>query len=514
MLRKTYFYHRVRPAGTMLCCRALRLEVRPNNDPAGLFAFLKKRPRLIVLAAVLLLAALALRVGIAMHTESVEWPDEIFQTREPAHHLAYGNWVATWEYRAGARSWVFPAVLSVVMRLSGWMAPGSRGYLAGIEIFLSLISLLTVIFGALFAYRCSGWPGAIIAGFGCAFWYELIYYAPRALAEVVAGSLLLPALYLGAYSHRDGKPDRRRLAFGCLLCGLAIALRLQLAPVAMVAIAGFCWGRWKQSLPIVLVCMSVPVLAFGIVDALTWSYPFQSYIENFRFNATGGGNRFGTEPVYWYLVRLVRHLGLLVPLALLGMRRLPLLACAALAVLIPHSLIAHKEFRFLIPMLGMAVILGALGLAEVCGWIANRMSYYRPAVIAAAGCIVLSLLSAQMAWLYPNWHKASAGNILLRDLSADEALCGVGIVGDPWYEEAQYTYLHRNVPIYLISDTSALMKTKQSFNAMLSRASINPGSIGFERMKCVREVCLYERPGGCTPNSQYEINAVLKRMNQ
>lgn len=401
------------------------------------------------------------------------------------------------------------------MRLSDWLAPGSRDYLLGIEIFLSLLSLPTVIFGALFAYRGGGWPAEVIAAFGCAFWYELVYYAPKAFAEVVAGDLLLAALYLGAYCEERGQVNRIRLATACLLCGTAVALRVQTAPAVLVAIAWFCWKRWSATVPVALVCAALPVLAFGVVDAFTWSYPFQSFIQNVRLNASGVASHFGTEPVYWYAVQLLRHFGLLLPLAILGVGRLPFLGWIALAFLIPHSLIAHKEYRFLAPILAMVVILAAIGLAQLCEWVNDKLSRPRAAAFAAAtGCAVLALLSIQMAWMFPRWRHGSAGNLLLRDLSTDESLCSLGVVEDPWYEEAQYTYLHRDVPIYVVPRKADLPQAQQSFNVMLSSAQLDASAAGFERLKCVGQTCLYERPGGCVPNAQFTVDSFLKRTNQ
>jgi hypothetical protein len=45
------------------------------------------------------LTALLLRVGLAMRVPSMAHPDEIFQTQEAAHRLAYGYRIVTWEGR-------------------------------------------------------------------------------------------------------------------------------------------------------------------------------------------------------------------------------------------------------------------------------------------------------------------------------------------------------------------------------------------------------------------------------
>ena len=102
------------------------------------------------------LIALALRVGVAIRLPSIEWPDEIVETLEPAHHLAYGYGIVTWEFRRGIRSWVFPAFLAGVMRATDWMGPGSIGYIRAITIVLSLLSLTTVWFGYAWGKRAGG----------------------------------------------------------------------------------------------------------------------------------------------------------------------------------------------------------------------------------------------------------------------------------------------------------------------------------------------------------------------
>ena len=159
-----------------------------------------------------MLIGLFLRVGAAIRFPNVNHTDEIFETQEPAHHLAYGYGVVTWEWRRGVRSWVFPAFLAGVMRTTDWMGPGSKGYELGIAIVLSLLSLTTVWFGFAWAKRASGTDAAIIAAGACATWYELIYFAPKALTEVVATHALLPGLYLGIYGERLGERKRMFLA--------------------------------------------------------------------------------------------------------------------------------------------------------------------------------------------------------------------------------------------------------------------------------------------------------------
>src|SRR5665811_210921 len=67
--------------------------------------------------AALALAA-ALRVWAALFDHSIYWPDEIFQTLEPAHHLAFGHGLMAWEFRDGARSWALPGAYAGLFEIA------------------------------------------------------------------------------------------------------------------------------------------------------------------------------------------------------------------------------------------------------------------------------------------------------------------------------------------------------------------------------------------------------------
>ena len=105
--------------------------------------------------------------------------------------------------------------LAGIMRASTWLGSGSSGYLLAITIVLSLISLTAVWFGYAWAKRASGTPAAIVAAVACSFYFGLVYFAPKALTEVVAAHVMLPGLYFGVYGERPG--ERKRLFFAALL---------------------------------------------------------------------------------------------------------------------------------------------------------------------------------------------------------------------------------------------------------------------------------------------------------
>jgi GPI mannosyltransferase 3 len=63
----------------------------------------------VLLAALVLVAAALPRLWAALADHSLFWCDEIHQSLEPAHRALFGYGFVPWEYRVGARSWLFRA---------------------------------------------------------------------------------------------------------------------------------------------------------------------------------------------------------------------------------------------------------------------------------------------------------------------------------------------------------------------------------------------------------------------
>jgi len=59
-----------------------------------------------------LAAGAALRLWLAFSDDGVHWPDEIYQTLEPAHRAAFGYGLLAWEFLEGARSWALPGLIA------------------------------------------------------------------------------------------------------------------------------------------------------------------------------------------------------------------------------------------------------------------------------------------------------------------------------------------------------------------------------------------------------------------
>ena len=472
------------------------------------------RTRKILAWVTLLGFALALRVGLAVGRPNIFFPGEIFQTLEPAHRLVYGYGVIPWEWRLGIRSWVLPAFLAGVMRVTAWMGPASAGYLLGTTITLSLISLVTIWFGYAWAKRASGTPAAVVAALACSFYFGLVYFAPKALTEMVAAHVMLPGLYLGIYGQKLG--ERKRLFLAGLFCGLAACLRIQLLPAIVFAVVYFCYPRWRARAPAVVAGVTVPVLLFGVVDWITWSYPWQSFIRYYEFNLVRGPGKELTlvQPWYWYPMVILLLIGPAILFLFHGARRSPFLAVFCVIVVISHSAIPHKEVRFIYPILAPAITLAAMGVVDLLAEMKRGVKFLdNRKWVAAIGAMRLLGSSAMLAAQCADWYKTSWGIGAFDRLSREAGLCGVGIYDRIYWESGGYTHLHRDVPMVQVGSAAELAQDAPIFNALIAPLNAPGVPSEFRQLQCWKGVCLLERPGTCavTPADR-ELNAYLRRI--
>src|SRR5262249_53100936 len=156
------------------------------------------------------------------------------------------------------------------------------------------------------------------------------------------------ALFFSVVARESG--SRRSLLLSGACWALAVGLRLHLAPAAAV---GFVWvarkdlRKWRD----LLIGGASVMTFFGLLDWLTWSYPFQSFALNFWRNIVQRkASFFGESPPFEYALSLLQTWGWasvpLLGLGFLAFRRYSLLWLSALAILVSHSAIAHKEYRF------------------------------------------------------------------------------------------------------------------------------------------------------------------------
>lgn len=484
-----------------------------------------------------LAVALGVRLWIVATHTYIVWPDETFQYLEPAHRLAFGSGVITWEFLDGIRSWFLPGILAGIMRLTALVDPNPDGYVLTSRVLCVLASLAVPFVGFRIAERRAGPAAALLAGLLCALATETVYFAPVVMTEPLATDAALLAIWLG-----DGAPCRRRLLGAGLLFGLAASLRYQYAPIlAVVALAQHA-RRPRDLLVVAAAGLAVVVPVLGLLDWITWGVPFQSVWLNFLRNATQGVSAaMGAEGWYfypaYYLVAWGPLAGALLICAVLGAVRAPLLGLAVVATIALHSLAPHKELRFVFLATACMPTLIGIGLATLLRRLRRLPRLRTPglalpmaALLALAVSGYTALAGYGRATPPDAWHRDRS---MLQATAAARAVpgaCGLAIRTIWVYRSGGYSYWHRDLPIYFETWDAAQVLDTTSFRLNLASeldgrpvrqfpAAELPSHAGafnvivgapddalpgFAQHACFGEAtkadpryCVFVRPGGC-----------------
>mgnify|MGYP003647882684 CR=1 FL=1 len=473
------------------------------------------------LVFILALAA-TVRIGLALLLPNLFWPDEIFQTIEPAHRLAFGNGIESFEWHIGLRSYVLPGVLAGILRVTEPLGAGSAGYLGGVLIALSLLSIWPVAAAARIAGHRGDQVAALFAACLAAVWFDLVYFAPKALTEVVAGHLLVPAIAIGLTAATT---SRRPVLIATFLLGLAVALRPHVVPGAAIAWLWFVSRAPKLRLLPALAGAVLPTLLFGLVDWFTHGRAFDSFLVNVSFNVGEGRSLdWGWLPKYYYAVYLwntwTPPIAVLFGLLwVIGLRRAPLPAAVAIAIIGVHSLLGHKEYRFIYPAIPLLLIGVAVGAATL---VAKLRSERQP--WATAGGIAVFVAAAVVAGVdfhrqktptglgdkrapTSYWHAFSGELSAMRDLSKRDDVLGVAVADIDWQYSGGYSWLHHDVPIYFLNRPKTPTPAWPHVNYVVSRSASTPAA--FVEVARYGEVRLLRREGTVVDRPDYDLNAIL-----
>lgn len=404
------------------------------------------------------LAAFPFRVG---------WFDEIWQYLEPAWHLVAGPWIQTWDYREGLRSWLIPELLSVPMGIGHALSPETTLHLLLVRLTLAALSLVIVGSAVSLGLKLSRLHG-ILAGFVAATWFELLFFAPRALSEPIGLALLMGAIWL-LIARRT--PGPRQFALAGLLMGLCFVARIQYAPALLtlaILTARKDWrGAWLPMIAGGCGALAIDALA----DLAMGAMPFRWMIEAVRINILEGrAQAYGTLPLTGYFSLIAWHWYLaLVPILLLawiGAKRYPALLWIALVHLGFHSLIGHKEFRFVLASTALLVILAAIGSAELL----RRVPRERLVLATIAALTVWGGASVVLARgnFAPNWTMETDLAEALEKAGRPGKTCGLALYRPRDTVAGSYALYRRATPIYRLTGPEQAARHAGAFDVVLA----------------------------------------------
>jgi hypothetical protein len=394
----------------------------------------------------------AIRLFTTFGNIAVLHPDEIFQYLEQGHRLASGSAVVPWEFDYGIRSWLPASLAAGVMKASASVSSNPLTYIFALRLLAATFSLVPIYVAFRLVLPLAGLVWATTAGLLSAAWYHSLLSSTSLLTEVLAAYLLFLAVLVASDGDKQG---RKSAVLGGLLA-LILCFRFQMAPAVLVITWWHCRSflheRW---LPVLLAGSATLFVFSGVFDWLTLGTPFQSIWLNFYLNAVKGvSGSFGRSEWFAYLVAIAPRGSIallpLVWLAVIGAQRLPLLSLTSLAVLVSHSFLDHKEYRFIEFVLlsfPALIVLGTAGIAARLHELTGRDWAYWAALAVALYVPITS---------YFEWDQETQNNLPLNSgvlrsfVYAGEKrdLCALGIADYPWSVTGGYTYFGRPVPLY------------------------------------------------------------------
>jgi len=418
-----------------------------------------------IILIVSLIAGGAIRLWLAFNDDGVYWPDEVYQSLEPAHWLVYGYGLLPWEFYDGMRNWAFPGLVAAVLKACQVVGVDDpRAYISVVKVIFSAASLACAAGVYLLARVYAAGRREAAAGAAlCALLAPMIYFAPRAMSESASA---LPVV-LGFALALSPDAGRGRTIAGASLVGLAVLFRLQAGVFAvallLILLARRRTGRALES----LAALVVFAVLFGWIDHLTWSQVpgtrfdgwFHSAFTYLQFNLIEGNSaNWGTSPWDYYFTTLWHAapaaMVLAAGLAILAWRPAAGLLVTTAIFIALHVAVPHKELRFIVPALPLLCALAGIGLMRVPAgrWRAAATV----AVLMAAswsGARFHALTYADVG-LYPNrasesaYDDPGAVNRLLLVARDQPGLCGVRIDAVHIAWSGGYAYLHRRVPLF------------------------------------------------------------------
>lgn len=381
-------------------------------------------------------------------------PDEYWQSLEVAHKLSFGYGHMTWEWSKGIRSYMHPMSIAAVYQALAWLGLDQVDYLV---IAPRVCQAVLSAFSDYCFYRWSNrskWSIFLIATSW--FWF---YTATRTLLNTVETCLTTMALSI--YPRHYHADSHKFLWIVALLCFIR--------PTAAILWLPLCIIHMRKSIHSVielLIKRYVPIAAVvGAVAIALDSYAYGHFImtpfEFFKFNVLENvGSFYGTQPWHWYLsAGLPTILGpSIVPFVFAAIQTLRNrhtypdrfnLLIATFFTLIVYSSLAHKEFRFILPLLPICLHITADSLKNWSGS-ASRLTIW---IVALSLLIFNAIPAVYLSWI----HQRGSNDIMTsveriaREYRDQEGNSAKFIFLMPCHSTPFYSHVHQNVSLRFLT---------------------------------------------------------------
>ncbi len=291
-------------------------------------------------------------------------PDEQYYTLDFAFFkLGILDHLQTWELDTKIRPWTLPylyVLLLAPLKFAGIENPFTLALIA--RVLSSAISLFTLVkFVSVFKEKLSHDQGKLFTLFTLFFW-PIVFMSARTSSDNISTCFLILGI-----SITLKELTKKNLLLGGLLLGIAFSLRHQ------TGILSLAFGLWilfaKKMCPITWIKFFASTILIGVLsgialDSLGYGSftltPLNYLNENLIKDKISS---FGVSPWWGYFSLILKNLNIfgliLIASTLVYIRKFPksLESVLVLTFFIFHSMIGHKELRFIYPLLWISTFM-------------------------------------------------------------------------------------------------------------------------------------------------------------
>ncbi|XP_047941262.1 mannosyltransferase APTG1-like [Salvia hispanica] len=393
-------------------------------------------------------------------------PDEHWQALEIAHRIAFGYGHQTWEWEKGIRSYLHPVIFAALYKVLAFLHLDSPWFMIRSP---RLLQSIFAAFGDLYVYKFS----RVLFGGSVAEWalfaqlsnWFLFFCMPRTFSNSLETVLTILSLYYWPCLRRSATavPSSSR-KYALAIAAIACAIR---PTSAITWIYVGCLELFSTRTKLKFIFLEVVPIG-GIVLGLTFLLDYQFYgswvivpLNFLKFNFfSSGGDYYGTHAWHWYLTQgFTVMLFTYIPFTIAGIImskewKLPGLVVWVLGI---YSLLGHKEFRFVLPVLPVALMfsgysLASLGRAERSK--GGSYSHIRRAPKLELAVLFLLVTNVPMALYMSMIHQRGTEDLMnyLAEEATENNVESILFL-TPCHATPYYSTLHRNLPMRFLDCT-------------------------------------------------------------
>ncbi|XP_076984089.1 GPI alpha-1,2-mannosyltransferase 3 isoform X1 [Tamandua tetradactyla] len=390
----------------------------------------------------LVLFTMALRIFNCFLVQTSFVPDEYWQSLEVAHHMVfhYGN--LTWEWTEKLRGYTYPLIFASIYKIlhlldkdSVWLLiwvprliQALLSAIADIRLY-SLIKQLEDTKMARWVFFCQV----------CS-WFTW-YCCTRTLTNTMETVLTIIALF---YYPLEGSKSTNSVKYSSL-----VALAFIIRPTAIIPWIPLLFRHfWQEQRKFDLILHNFLPVGFTmlglslIIDRIFFGQWTLVQFNFLKFNVLQNlGTFYGSHPWHWYFsqgfpVILGTHLPFFIHGCFLSPKRYRILLVSVLWTLLVYSMLGHKEFRFIYPILPFCMVF--------CGYSLNHLKIWKKPALS-----FLFLSNTLLAFYTGLVHQRGTLDVMsyIQELCYDGPNKSSVFVMMPCHSTPYYSHVHCPLPM-------------------------------------------------------------------